>query len=127
MPNRGGESLSIIQIFEDLMPSALRAMVNLAQGSINAFRPWWSMAGGGVVFGVLQGVSRKKSVHARFCPLSTLSLSFPASLACILCLSHLPLLPASLSLPSFPSSFAASLACLAWTGPLQYAAPPGII
>jgi hypothetical protein len=31
----------------------------------------------------------------------------------------LPILPASLALPSFPSSFAASLACLAWTGPLR--------
>jgi hypothetical protein len=87
------------------------------------------VVGGGVVFGVLQGVSRKKYVHARFCPLSTLCLSFPASLACILCLSNLPLLPASLALPSFSSPFAASLACLAWTGPLRgpsqhYLKPP---
>jgi hypothetical protein len=51
--------------------------------------------------------------------LSQLCLSFAVTLACILCLSYLPLLPASLALPSFLSYFAASLACLAWTGPLR--------
>jgi hypothetical protein len=39
---------------------------------------------------------------------STLCLSFPASLACIPCLSHLPLSPASLALPSLLSFRAAT-------------------
>jgi hypothetical protein len=81
--------------------------------------PEWPEGGGW--FLVFYKVFPEKNLYtlASDLSLSTLCLSFPASLACILCLSHLPLLPASLALPSIPLSFAASLACLAWTGPLR--------
>jgi hypothetical protein len=100
-PNRCGESLGIIQIFEVLMPSGRwTAVVNLAH--------------------------IRQNLYALVSPsLSTLCLSFPASLASILCLPRLPLLPASLALPSFPSSFAAPLAASHGQG--RYAALPGII
>jgi hypothetical protein len=99
--------------------NALRAVVNLAQGIINAVRPWWSMAGGGVVSG-------KNYVFARFCPLSLhcacLFLPLlPASSVCLICLSYLPPVPC---LPFLPPLLPL-LPALHGQG--RYAAPPGII